>query len=378
MIRLSVNVNKVATLRNSRGGAVPSVLDAVRVCVDGGRAWHHRASARRPAAHHARRRPRRSPRRWRRCRGASSSTSKAIRAPSCSSSCRRCGPTSARSCRSCPARSRARQAGCRHRLRTAGRRRGLKSARHPRQPVRRSGRRSRPAGRVGRRRPRRALHRAVRAGVRARPRGRGEVVPRLRAAAELAHAAGLGVNAGHDLDLENLALPDAAASRRGLDRPRHHFPRGVRRARSRGARISRCPGGARPTGSHGVASLLRCAIVRSWYDRVFRMKSDGVAFGIAGILFGLIAGWIIGSQPKPHAGSRSPRRRRRRPHRRRHRRPRPRRGQGDSLQERGRPRAEERRPARAARQPVLRRGAIRRRDQVVRGGAEARRRTTSG
>jgi pyridoxine 5-phosphate synthase len=34
--RLSVNVNKVATLRNSRGGAVPSVLDAVRVAVDAG------------------------------------------------------------------------------------------------------------------------------------------------------------------------------------------------------------------------------------------------------------------------------------------------------------------------------------------------------
>ena len=33
MIRLSVNVNKVATLRNSRGGAEPSVLDAVRVIV---------------------------------------------------------------------------------------------------------------------------------------------------------------------------------------------------------------------------------------------------------------------------------------------------------------------------------------------------------
>ena len=28
--RLSVNVNKVATLRNSRGGSVPSVIDAVR------------------------------------------------------------------------------------------------------------------------------------------------------------------------------------------------------------------------------------------------------------------------------------------------------------------------------------------------------------
>jgi pyridoxine 5-phosphate synthase len=34
--RLSVNVNKVATLRNSRGGAVPSVVEAVRVAVDAG------------------------------------------------------------------------------------------------------------------------------------------------------------------------------------------------------------------------------------------------------------------------------------------------------------------------------------------------------
>jgi pyridoxine 5-phosphate synthase len=36
MVSLSVNVNKVATVRNSRGGRVPSVLDAVRVCVDAG------------------------------------------------------------------------------------------------------------------------------------------------------------------------------------------------------------------------------------------------------------------------------------------------------------------------------------------------------
>jgi len=36
VVRLSVNVNKVATLRNSRGGSIPSVLDAVRVCVDAG------------------------------------------------------------------------------------------------------------------------------------------------------------------------------------------------------------------------------------------------------------------------------------------------------------------------------------------------------
>jgi pyridoxine 5-phosphate synthase len=36
MVRLSVNVNKVATLRNSRGGQAPSVIDAVTVCVAAG------------------------------------------------------------------------------------------------------------------------------------------------------------------------------------------------------------------------------------------------------------------------------------------------------------------------------------------------------
>lgn len=36
MVRLSVNVNKVATLRNSRGGRVPSVIDAVGTCVGAG------------------------------------------------------------------------------------------------------------------------------------------------------------------------------------------------------------------------------------------------------------------------------------------------------------------------------------------------------
>jgi pyridoxine 5-phosphate synthase len=36
MIRLSVNVNKVATLRNSRGGRLPNVLEAVDVCVAAG------------------------------------------------------------------------------------------------------------------------------------------------------------------------------------------------------------------------------------------------------------------------------------------------------------------------------------------------------
>lgn len=47
--KLSVNVNKVATLRNSRGGHVPSVTEAVRVVVDAGAAGitvHPRADAR--------------------------------------------------------------------------------------------------------------------------------------------------------------------------------------------------------------------------------------------------------------------------------------------------------------------------------------------
>jgi pyridoxine 5-phosphate synthase len=49
MVRLSVNVNKVATLRNSRGGQVPSVLAAVRTIVDAGAPGitvHPRADAR--------------------------------------------------------------------------------------------------------------------------------------------------------------------------------------------------------------------------------------------------------------------------------------------------------------------------------------------
>jgi pyridoxine 5-phosphate synthase len=36
MISLSVNVNKIATLRNSRGGRIPSVLEAVDVCIAAG------------------------------------------------------------------------------------------------------------------------------------------------------------------------------------------------------------------------------------------------------------------------------------------------------------------------------------------------------
>ena len=49
MVQLSVNVNKVATLRNSRGGAEPRVLQAVDVCLEAGArsiTVHHRADER--------------------------------------------------------------------------------------------------------------------------------------------------------------------------------------------------------------------------------------------------------------------------------------------------------------------------------------------
>jgi pyridoxine 5-phosphate synthase len=49
LVKLSVNVNKVATVRNSRGGEIPSVIEAVRVCIDVGAPGitvHPRADAR--------------------------------------------------------------------------------------------------------------------------------------------------------------------------------------------------------------------------------------------------------------------------------------------------------------------------------------------
>jgi len=49
LVRLSVNINKVATVRNSRGGTLPSVVDAAMVCIDAGAPGitvHPRADAR--------------------------------------------------------------------------------------------------------------------------------------------------------------------------------------------------------------------------------------------------------------------------------------------------------------------------------------------
>ena len=114
MIALSVNVNKVATLRNSRGGARAERARRGRHVRRGRRARHHGASARRRAAHpaaatcidiaarllaHAATRRGRVQHRRRSA------------ARSARPGARRSGPTSARSCRCRPARSRARPAG---------------------------------------------------------------------------------------------------------------------------------------------------------------------------------------------------------------------------------------------------------------------------
>ena len=62
------------------------------------------------------------------------------------------------------------------------------------------------------------------------------------AAAQHAHALGLGINAGHDLDLENLALfKTVPARRRDVHRARPHQPRPVRRPRTGRPRLPRGP-----------------------------------------------------------------------------------------------------------------------------------------
>lgn len=53
MVKLSVNVNKIATLRNSRGGDRPSVVQAARTCIEAG--CHGITVHPRPDARHIRR-----------------------------------------------------------------------------------------------------------------------------------------------------------------------------------------------------------------------------------------------------------------------------------------------------------------------------------
>ena len=118
--------------------------------------------------------------------------------------------TSARSCPWCPVRSRARRGGRRRRRSselTTDLVARMKDGRRARERVRRPRGGADSLGPAARCRPRRALHGALRPGVRARARP-----PPLRPTTStrppprVAHDEGLGINAGHDLDLRNLTV----------------------------------------------------------------------------------------------------------------------------------------------------------------------------
>jgi len=114
MVKLSVNVNKVATLRNSRGGSVPDVLEAVHVCIAAGSPGitvHPRADRRHITPEDVRA----IARVLRDKHPGIEFTSRAIRVQNCSTSSTKCGRISARSCPSPRARSRARPGGSRDR-----------------------------------------------------------------------------------------------------------------------------------------------------------------------------------------------------------------------------------------------------------------------
>ena len=243
MIRLSVNVNKVATLRNSRGGSRAERDAGGRDVSRRRRAGNHRASARRTSGTSARRMSPTS----RRLSGIAAMAGARRRVQHRRRSAARLRRPGARDAPG-SVHAGAGHAGRDHesgRLARGHRARArcATSSRGCKAPACASACSSIPiCGAVDwaaglRRRSHRALHRAVRARLRDGRSARGsESFARYVAAAEHAHALGLGVNAGHDLDLDNLRLfRDAAAPRRGVDRPRAHQPRAVGRTRPRGA-----------------------------------------------------------------------------------------------------------------------------------------------
>ena len=189
---------------------MPRVLDAVDVCLDAGAPGitvHPRADRRHITPDDVRDdRARRSSGR----RPASSSTSKAIRGPICSTLVHEVRPDQCTLVPVVPGEITS-QAGWRPGPRPSGspassrdcKARGIRVSLF----VDPDAERRFDWARVGRRRSRRALHRAVRARVRARPAEAARVVRRATPRRpRLAHALGLGVNAGHDLDLDNLVL----------------------------------------------------------------------------------------------------------------------------------------------------------------------------
>ncbi len=242
MVRLSVNVNKIATLRNSRGGRIPSVVDAVETCIDAGAAGitvHPRADRR-----HI------TPDDVRDIAGVLARHSRielnieGDPRPDLIDLVREVRPTQCTLVPVLPGEITS-QAGWRPgpgaeqlpevvaSLRSAGIRVSLFVDALP-EPIE-------WAASIGADRVELYTEPYARA-FEAGPTQCDASFDDYVRAARLAHEVGLGINAGHDLDLENLvAVPDAATSRRGLDRSRDRVARGVRRPRDGRPRVPRVP-----------------------------------------------------------------------------------------------------------------------------------------
>ena len=236
--RLSVNVNKVATLRNSRGGArAVASSRRSRVCVDGRRAGHHRPSARRRAPHHAGRRAR--DRRVARAaaRATSSSTSKGIPGPICSRWCCEVRPDQCTLVPVTPGEitSQAGWPADTPRGGAVGDRAAAAGGAASASACSSIPRRRRSMGGGAGRRSRRALHRAVRARVRRGTRGGERQLRALRRGRATAATRSASASTPATISISTTCpVPHAAAPRRSVDRPRAHQPRAVRRARPRG------------------------------------------------------------------------------------------------------------------------------------------------
>ncbi len=237
---LSVNVNKVALLRNKRALAIPSVVAPGDDRARGRRARHHRPSAARRAPHPRRRRARARRAAEGLAAGRVQHRGQPVPQPD-GASCASCGRSSAPSCPTASSSRPPTTAGTSPptptRLRAADRR-GAR-ARRARQPVhgRRSRRRWRAAQAIGADRVE-LYTEPYAAGLRhaAPGAGRSRASPPRRAAAQ---RVGLGVNAGHDLNRDNLAafLRARARRARGLDRPRPDRRRARARHRRDRARL---------------------------------------------------------------------------------------------------------------------------------------------
>ena len=203
-LRLGVNIDHVATVRNARGGALPR--PAARGAARRGRRRrrHHRAPARGPPPHHRRRHRRRST-----AALACRSTSRWRRRPRCRPSRCATGRTrsasSPRGARSAPPRAGSRWPRDENRARplhrAAARRRaaGCRSSSPP------TAARSRPRARIGA--PVIELHTGAYCEHHARRRRRARATPSSRACARWRpspHDLGLEVHAGHGLTYDNV------------------------------------------------------------------------------------------------------------------------------------------------------------------------------